>query len=223
MGIAQYTSDPVFARLVDERLAARPATEPRPRLTLPAVRTLLDITRAHPGGFLGQPALPAAARRRRDLPRRVLPAGAVLADLARLRQLTSLPMLVKGILHPDDARRAVDTGADGIIVSNHGGRQVDGSVAALDALPGVVGAVAPGACRCSWTAASAAGPTSFKALSLGARAVLVGRPYVYGLALDGDEGVRDVLAPVADLDITMALTGCTALADLTPERLVAAP
>ena len=140
-------------------------------------------------------------------------------DLARLRRLTSLPLLVKGVLHPDDARRAVDTGADGIIVSNHGGRQVDGSVAALDALPGVVGAVAPDV-PVLMDSGIRSGADVAKALCLGARAVLVGRPYVYGLALDGEQGVRDVLDNlVADLDITLGLMGCASLGDLKLDSL----
>jgi len=218
LGIAQYTSDPVFARLVDEHLA-QPSTSPRPQLTVAAVRTLLDITRAHPGGFwanLRSPRPRAAVETFLDVFSRP---GLSWPDLARLRRLTSLPLLVKGVLHPDDARRAVDTGADGIIVSNHGGRQVDGSVAALDALPGVVGAVAPDV-PVLMDSGIRSGADVAKALCLGARAVLVGRPYVYGLALDGEQGVRDVLDNlVADLDITLGLMGCASLGDLKLDSL----
>jgi lactate 2-monooxygenase len=122
--------------------------------------------------------------------------------------------LVKGVLHPDDARRAIEVGADGIIVSNHGGRQVDGSIAALDALPSIVGAVAPDV-PVLMDSGIRSGSDVVKALCLGARAVLVGRPYVYGLALDGEQGVRDVLDNlVADLDITLGLMGCASIADL---------
>ncbi len=129
------------------------------------------------------------------------------ADLAWLREQTDLPVLLKGIVHPDDARLAVEHGADGVIVSNHGGRQVDGAIGALDALPAVVEAVG-GACEVLFDSGIRSGADVLKALALGARAVLLGRPYVWGLALGGEDGVRDVLLSLlADLDLTMALSG----------------
>jgi len=127
-------------------------------------------------------------------------------DLAFLRAHTRLPLVLKGILHPDDARRAADYGIDAIIVSNHGGRQVDGAIAALDALPGVVAAA--NKIPVLFDSGIRTGADIVKALALGARAVLVGRPYVYGLALAGEAGVRAVLrALLAELDLTMALSG----------------
>jgi lactate 2-monooxygenase len=219
LGIAQYTSDPVFARLVDEHLAA-PTGAPRPKVTIGAVRTLLDISRAHPGGFwanLRSPRPRAAVETFLDVFSRP---GLSWPDLARLRTRTRLPLLVKGLLHPDDARQAVELGADGIIVSTHGGRQVDGAVAALDALPGIVGAVAPDV-PVLFDSGIRGGSDVVKALCLGARAVLVGRPYVYGLALGGEDGVRDVLANlVADLDLTLGLMGYRSIADLKLDLLV---
>jgi lactate 2-monooxygenase len=222
LGIAQYTSDPVFARLVDEHLA-RPSTAPRPKATRPtlgAVRTLLDISRAHPGGLLANLRSPrprAAVETFLDVFARP---GLSWADLARLRTRTKLPLLVKGLLHPDDARQAVALGADGIIVSNHGGRQIDGALAALDALPGVVGAVPPEV-PVLFDSGIRGGSDIVTALCLGARAVLVGRPYVYGLALGGEQGVRDVLDNlVAELDLTLGLLGCSAVADLKLDLLV---
>lgn len=135
------------------------------------------------------------------------------ADLAVLRKMTRLPLLVKGITHPDDARAAIDNGADGIVVSNHGGRQVDGAIAALDALPDVIKAVA-GQTPVLFDSGIRSGSDAFKALALGARAVLLGRPYLWGLALAGERGVRHVLRSfLADLDLTFALSGCSALAD----------
>lgn len=129
------------------------------------------------------------------------------ADVARLRGWTTLPVLVKGVLHPDDARAVVEHGADGVVVSNHGGRQVDGAVAALDALPGVAAAVGDRAAvlldsgvRC--------GADVLVALALGADAVLYGRPWVYGLGLAGRDGVLHALrCLLADLDLTMAMAG----------------
>jgi lactate 2-monooxygenase len=140
-------------------------------------------------------------------------------DLPRLREQTKLPIVLKGILHPDDARLAVEHGADGIVVSTHGGRQVDGALGSLDALPGVAAAVG-GRVPVLLDSGIRSGADAFKALALGARAVLLGRPYVFGLALGGELGVRDVIANfVADLDLTTGLAGYRSLAELGPEAL----
>ena len=141
------------------------------------------------------------------------------ADLAFLREHTKMPIIVKGIMHADDARQALDHGVDGMIVSNHGGRQVDGALGALAALPPVVEAVDE-AVPVLFDSGIRRGADVFKALALGARAVLLGRPYVYGLALDGEQGVRDVLLNLlADFDLTLALTGCTSTPEITREYL----
>ena len=129
------------------------------------------------------------------------------ADLAWLRERTKLPLLVKGILRADDARRALDAGVDGIVVSNHGGRQVDGAIAALDALPAVRAEVGPDA-TVLMDGGIRRGSDVLKALALGANAVLLGRPYVWGLAVGGQEGVAQVIRYLeAELDITLALAG----------------
>src|SRR5262249_46966283 len=143
-------------------------------------------------------------------------------DLAWLRSVTTLPILLKGILHPDDARRAADCGAGGLVVSNHGGRQGGGAAAALDRLPGGGAAAreAPGRFGSRGRAGAGVGT----ALALGARAVLVGRPYVYGLALAGADGVRHVLrCLLADLDLTCALTGLRGVAEIGAGALAARP
>jgi isopentenyl diphosphate isomerase/L-lactate dehydrogenase-like FMN-dependent dehydrogenase len=128
-------------------------------------------------------------------------------NLAFLRQHTKLPIVLKGILHSDDARRARDLGMDGIIVSNHGGRQVDGAEAALEALPRVVRAV-EGSMPVLFDSGIRRGADVLKALALGATATLLGRPYVWGLALGGEAGVREVaLNLLADFDLTLALSG----------------
>ena len=140
-------------------------------------------------------------------------------DLKFLREHTKLPIVLKGILHPDDARRAVDCGMDGVIVSNHGGRQVDGAIAALDALPGVVAVT--GKLPVLFDSGIRTGADIAKSLALGARAVLIGRPYAYGLAIAGEHGVRDVLrALLAEFDLTLALSGVTRLEQVTRELLV---
>jgi isopentenyl diphosphate isomerase/L-lactate dehydrogenase-like FMN-dependent dehydrogenase len=130
-----------------------------------------------------------------------------------------LPIVLKGILHADDAKRALDHGADAIIVSNHGGRQVDGAIAALDALPHIVRAVREQV-PVLFDSGIRWGADVLKALALGARAVLVGRPFLWGLAVAGEQGVRDVLLNLlADFDLTMALSGYKSLAELSPEAL----
>ena len=141
------------------------------------------------------------------------------ADLAFLRQNTRLPIILKGILHPDDARKAVDHGADALVVSNHGGRQMDGGLASLDALPSIVEAVG-GALPILFDSGIRRGADVFKAVALGARAVLLGRPYAFGLAVGGEAGVRDVILNLlADLDLTLGLAGCRAFSDVGPENL----
>ena len=140
-----------------------------------------------------------------------------------LREHWSGPIVLKGILHPDDARRAADAGLDGVVVSNHGGRQVDGAIAALDALPGVVGAVAD-RLTVLFDSGIRTGADVVKALALGARSVLIGRPVAYGLAHAGESGVRHVLRSLlADLDLTVGLSGCRSVGELTRELLVPAP
>jgi isopentenyl diphosphate isomerase/L-lactate dehydrogenase-like FMN-dependent dehydrogenase len=161
-----------------------------------------------------------------DLPRAIAHFGKVFsdasrtwADLRRLCESTRLPVLVKGILSPDDARRAVDHGVAGVIVSNHGGRQIDGALAALDALPGVADAVGAQT-TVLFDSGIRRGSDVFKAVALGARAVLVGRPYVYGLAVGGEQGVHDVLANlIADIDLTLGLAGCNSFAEVTRGQL----
>jgi lactate 2-monooxygenase len=140
-------------------------------------------------------------------------------DLARLRELTSLPILVKGIQHVEDAREAMGRGIDGIVVSNHGGRQVDGALGSLDAL-GPIAAAVGGELTVLFDSGVRSGADVFKALALGADAVCLGRPYVWGLALDGQAGVETVLKMVlAELDLTMALCGYTGADQLSLEAL----
>jgi isopentenyl diphosphate isomerase/L-lactate dehydrogenase-like FMN-dependent dehydrogenase len=145
------------------------------------------------------------------------------ADLASLRAVTKLPIFLKGILHPDDARKALDHGVNGLIVSNHGGRQLDGAIAALDALPGVVDAVADRT-TVLFDSGIRRGSDVIKAVALGARAVLLGRPYGFGLAVNGEQGVRDVLENlIADLDLSLGLSGSASFADLGRANLVEVP
>ncbi len=140
-------------------------------------------------------------------------------DLAFLREHTSLPIILKGILHPDDASTALDHNVDGIIVSNHGGRQVDGAVAALDALE-QINSVVQGQVPLLMDSGIRRGSDILKALALGAQAVLVGRPCMYGLAAAGERGVQEVLQNlIADLDITMTLSGQKSVTEISRSLL----
>jgi len=139
-------------------------------------------------------------------------------DLPWLRSLTKLPLLVKGIQHPDDARRAIDGGVDGIYCSNHGGRQANGGIPAIDCLPGVVEAAA--GVPVLFDSGIRSGADIVKALALGATAVGVGRPYAYGMALGGVDGVVHVLRSLlAEADLILGIDGYAALKDLTADAL----
>ena len=217
-GIAQYTSDPVFTQNLSE--PETPAG--KAKINLSTIKALIEMARNYPGSSLknlvsGEP-LSAVRKFISTYSRPSL----AWEDLAFLRERTDLPIVLKGILHPEDARNAVDHGMDGVIVSNHGGRQVDGAIAALDALPGVVEAV-DGQLPILFDSGIRGGADVFKALALGATAVCLGRPYVYGLALGGEEGVREVLRNlIADFDLTMGLAGCRSFSGITEDAIARA-
>ena len=137
------------------------------------------------------------------------------SDVEWLRARTRLPIILKGIVRGDDAVRAVDYGVAGIIVSNHGGRQLDTAIPTIRALPEVVEAVA-GRAEVLIDGGVRRGTDAIKALALGARAVLVGRPVVWGLAAAGETGARRVLDLLrAEIDLAMALCGCPTIADIS--------
>jgi lactate 2-monooxygenase len=217
-GIAQYTSDPVFRRLMAEESEGGLGDQ-QPRPTLAALRTLVELTRRYPDRFLRtltSGSGRAAVQRFVEVYSRP---SLTWDDLPFLRERTKLPILLKGILHPDDARRAVEAGMDGVIVSNHGGRQVDGAIATIEALPAVTEAV-DGRVPVLHDSGVRGGADAFKALALGATAVLLGRPYIYGLAIAGEDGVREVLQNyMADFDLTMGLAGCASVAEITRDCL----
>jgi lactate 2-monooxygenase len=216
-GIAQYTSDPVFMRKLGEPLPGGPPA--RGRVNLTALRSVLEMARAVPGGALRNLRTGIALAAVRRFIATYSRPSLTWDDLPFLRERTRLPILLKGILHPDDARRAVDAGMDGVVVSNHGGRQVDGAIAAVDALPGVVEAVGSRV-PVLMDSGVRGGADVFRAIALGATAVGVGRPYVYGLALAGAAGVREVLANLmADFELTMGLAGCASVEAITAESV----
>ena len=139
--------------------------------------------------------------------------------VAWLRAITKLPVLIKGIMRPDDAVRAADAGVQGIVVSNHGGRQLDTAPATLDVLPRVVDA-AGGRVEVLVDGGVRRGTDVIKALAFGARAVLLGRPILWGLAASGEDGVSTVLALLrSEIDEAMALAGCARIADVTRDLI----
>ncbi len=219
-GIAQYTSDPVFRReLKDGLLGATAPTDVKPPLNAQTIATALAQKANFPGGLLknltsGDPR--AAVQRFLTTYSRP---SLQWENLKFLRQHTKLPIVLKGVLHPDDARQALQHGVDGMIVSNHGGRQIDGEIASLDALPAVAEAV-NGKVPVLFDSGIRGGADVFKALVLGATAVCLGRPYVYGLALAGEAGVREVIGNVlAEFDLTLGLAGCTSIKGIGRDAL----
>jgi lactate 2-monooxygenase len=219
-GIAQYTTDPVFMREVREALNARGTSgDVKPPLTWQTIATALAQKANFPGGLLKNLASsdPRAAVAR--FVATYSRANITWDDLKILRTHTKLPIVLKGVLHAEDAKLALAHGVDGLIVSNHGGRQIDGEIASLDALPGVVEAV-NGKVPVLFDSGVRGGADVFKALAFGARAVCLGRPYVYGLAVGGEAGVREVIANVlAEFDLTMGLAGCRNVREITPEAV----
>ena len=218
-GIAQYTSDPVFRRDLKENALGSARSTPEPPLNLQTIATALKQKANFPGGLLkhlasGDPR--AAVQRFMTTYSRP---SLQWDDLKFLRQHTKLPVLLKGVLHPDDAKKAVEMGIDGLIVSNHGGRQIDGEIASLDALLAVAAAV-NGKIPVLFDSGVRGGADMFKALALGANAVCLGRPYVYGLARAGQRGVEEVIGNVlAEFDLTMGLAGCTSVREIGHELI----
>jgi lactate 2-monooxygenase len=142
-------------------------------------------------------------------------------DLDWLKAQTELPIVLKGIVHADDAARAAEAGVDGLIVSNHGGRQVDGALGALDSLEAIRETVGDGLALL-FDSGVRGGADIFKALALGADAVCIGRPYMYGLALAGQAGVEHVVrCLLAEFDLTLALSGYTSIAQVDRDALAA--
>jgi len=213
-GIAQYTRDPRFRAIVDERVANPDPDAASPKPSVGAIKTLASIARNAPGNWwrnLVDKHPRAAVETFLEIYSRP---SLSWADIEDLRARTPLPIVLKGVLHPDDARHAVDIGVDGIIVSNHGGRQVDGAIGSIDALVDVVDAVG-GRTKILVDSGVHTGSDVFKALALGADAACIGRAHMYGLAVAGETGVREVLTNIAaELDLTLGLSGHTDVAAL---------
>jgi lactate 2-monooxygenase len=186
------------------------------------VRTFLSMSKHHPGGLgqnLRSPEPRAAVETFLEI---YSNPGLSWDHIATLRDRTWMPIVLKGILDPDDARRAVELGVDGMIVSNHGGRQIDNAIASLDALVAIREAVGSQP-TLLLDSGIRSGTDVLLALALGANACLIGRPYIYGLAIDGADGVRQVIENIiAELDLTMGLLGISNIAALSADLLVPA-
>jgi 4-hydroxymandelate oxidase len=207
---AQAAGYSALVLTVDTPLLGRRLADERNGFQLPAGLRMENLRDAQAAANLEGSALAGYAAARHD-------PTLSWKDVDWLSSLSGLPVVLKGILRADDAARAVSAGAAGIVVSNHGARQLDGAPASLSALPGVVEAVA-GRCEVLLDGGIRWGTDVFKALALGARAVLLGRPILWGLAVAGDSGVQHVLDLVREeLTRAMALSGCPTLASITPD------
>ncbi len=215
-GIAQYTSDPIFTKMLEEDDSNAPKIS---KLTPTGIASVFQLANRFPGGIFnniqsGKPM--KAVRKFIDIYSRP---SLSWENLAFLRKQTALPILLKGILHPEDAAKALDHGINGIIVSNHGGRQLDGAISAIQALPSIIRAV-EGKIPILMDSGIRGGADAFKALALGAKAVCIGRPYVYALSIAGSAGVEALLRNyMADFELTMRLSGCTSVKEITRNHL----
>ena len=216
-GIAQYTSDPVFEKMLEE---PEPSEQSAQKVNLQSIQALITMVNKYPGsGFINKLRSGNPVKAVRKFVNTYSNSRTTWDDLKFLRAQTKLPILLKGILHPDDATKAVDAGMDGIYVSNHGGRQVDGSVSSIAALPEIV-RVVNGKVPVLFDSGIRGGADAFKALALGATAVCIGRPYAFGLAIAGQQGVSEVLMNfLADLELTMGLAGCRKISEIDVSML----
>jgi len=220
-GLGQYISDPVFLDLIgDPKKAAKVETEGGFSFTKLLNYLRLVSNYKGPGGFGKnfRSKLPVTAVRKfTDIYARP---SISWKELAWLKQQTKLPILLKGILHPEDAELALEHGVDGIIVSNHGGRQVGGAISSIAALPSVVKQIGD-QIPVLMDSGVRDGGDIFKALALGAKAVCIGRPYAYGLTIAGAEGVHSVLQNlIAEFELTMGLSGCKNIQEIDASYLV---
>lgn len=211
-GIAQYTSDPVFMQQAEDRPdSGRPPEAP---LNHHSIATAIAQARNVPGPTFSNLKSGRARRAVQHFIETYSRPSLTWDELGFLRERTKLPIVLKGILDSENAQRAVDHGIDGIVVSNHGGRQVDGAVATLEALPDITDTV-DGRMKILFDSGIRSGADAFKALALGADAVCIGRPYVYALAIAGEAGVREYLENFkADFDLTTGLAGCRSIQDI---------
>lgn len=222
IGLAQYYSDPVALKLLDDIIqeeASGKATLPKPKVNLRLISSLIKMARNYPGNFWSN-----------LFSKRVLKGASVFLSLlgkpslswdeiVALKEKTKLPIILKGILHPDDAKLALQYGIDGVMVSTHGGRQLSSCITSLQALKDVA-EVVKGKIPILFDSGIQGGDDIFKAIALGADAVLIGRSYVYALAIAGEDGVGELIRNLkAEFEMTMALSGCLTVKDITRDKL----
>ncbi|HLI92350.1 MAG TPA: alpha-hydroxy-acid oxidizing protein [Puia sp.] len=223
MGIAQYTSDPVFLELLRKGGGRDGIAGPRPAITPSTIATMLRLKQNYPGGLWKNIRSKEPLEAVRFFINTYSNPALSWDKLEWLREQTRLPILIKGILRADDAIRARASGADGIIVSNHGGRQVDGAISTLQALVQIRRSL-PRPFPVLLDSGIRSGSDMFKALALGADAVLVGRPYAYGLAIDRNNGVKEVVRNLLnEFELTARLAGCRTLAEIGPDMVECGP
>jgi len=209
-GIAQYYSDPVFNALPDP-IQNETTTPP---LSFALIQNLLKLNSRIPGGMISNLQSGKAIKATRKFTSIFSNPGISWDDISLIRSWTKLPIYLKGILRADDANKAASIGVDGIIVSNHGGRQIDGAVASTEALPHILSSI-NGKLEVWLDSGIRSGSDIFKCLALGATGVMIGRPYAMALACNGEQGIIDCLTNImAELELNMALSGCHTLNDI---------
>ncbi len=214
-GIAQYYSDPVFQNLPDPE----ETTTVKPPLTPKLISSLLQLNNRIPGGFVNNLFSKKGLRTVRKFTSVFSNPGMNWDDIQRIREWTKLPVYLKGILRTDDAIKAVESGVDGVIISNHGGRQIEGSVSTIEALASIMPAV-KGKVDVWMDSGIRSGSDMFKCLAMGATGVLLGRPYAYSLAINGAKGVEEYIQNlIADFELTMALSGCQSLEQINHDLI----
>ncbi|HZV69410.1 MAG TPA: alpha-hydroxy-acid oxidizing protein [Saprospiraceae bacterium] len=214
-GIAQYYSDPVFNQLPD------PVDNNtfKPPLSLSLIKSLISLNSRMPGGFISNLTSKKAMKSVRKFTSVFNNPGMNWDDIALIRSWTKMPVYLKGIIRSDDAMKAVDAGVDGIIISNHGGRQIDGSVSTAEVLPGIVDVVND-KLEVWMDSGIRTGSDVFKCIALGAKGVMIGRPYAFALACGGTKGVIDCISNImAELELIMALSGCKTLSEINADLI----
>lgn len=217
LGIAQYTSDPVFRDLMAD---IDLSNQDSGGFSIKKLMLAHDLMKNYPGAYWNNWRTKDPIRAVRKFIEIYSRPELSWEDVCWLKSRTRLPLILKGILRPDDALRGLDAGADAIVVSNHGGRQVDRVISSLDALP-VIRKQLPTDFPLLLDSGIRTGSDIFTALALGANAVLVGRPYVYAMALKGKAGVVEWMGNLlAELEITMKLTGCCKISEIHPGLVI---
>lgn len=213
-GIAQYYSDPIFQKLVEKRMTIKEGGAPKPPINLTTLKNVFQMCRNYPGGFFSNLISQRAMTGVRTFIDIYMRPELRWDDLKKLRKMTDLPILVKGIHHLDDAQKAIKHKVDGIIISNHGGRQIDGGVAAVTAFEQIADKY-KGKLPLLFDSGIRCGADVIKALALGADAVLIGRPYVYGLAIDGSKGVETIFNYfLSEMELQLSLMGVSSVKEL---------